>query len=79
MIMIPPNVMSLINDGLDCWMTPLEAAIYTGATPAEVVYALVGKELVGVQTPGGGLTDCLLARDELDKWKERRVSAELHA
>lgn len=77
--MIPTNMTSLLDDGLRCWMTPLEAAVYTGASPAEVLYALLGEELAGVQTPGGGLTDCLLARDELDQWLERRVGARLSA
>ena len=63
---------SLIDDGMRLWMTPLEAAVYTGASPAEVLRALISDDLAGVQTPGGGLTDCLLARDELDQWLERR-------
>ena len=79
MIMIPTNVTSLIDDGLRCWMTPLEAATYTGATPAEVVYALLGKELAGLRTPGGGLTDCLLARDDLDRWLADRVTVDASA
>ena len=78
--MTPQYINSLINDGMRCWMTPLEAAIYTGAAPAEVLRALLSHDLAGVATPGGGLTDCLLARDDLDQWLARRhVRAELSA
>jgi hypothetical protein len=62
----------LIDDGQDCWMTPDEAAVYTRTGGLAVTRALLVRELTGVRIPAGGVTDCLMAKADLDRWMARR-------
>jgi catechol-2,3-dioxygenase len=63
----------LIDDGSDCWMNPAEAAAYTGASRHAVTHALYIKDLPGVRIPAGSVTDCLVARSDLDEWVNKRA------
>jgi excisionase family DNA binding protein len=74
----PPFAMR-IDDGRDCWMTPAEAAVYTGIASAAVTRAVRARELGGVETPSGRLTDFLVAKGDLDRWVEQRRNQALRA
>jgi excisionase family DNA binding protein len=73
--MTSPRMALLIDAGTDCWMNPAEAASYTGAGRHAVTHALFVGELPGVRIPAGSLTDCLIAKSDLDEWVARRQSA----
>ena len=69
--MHPSFLRSLVDDGSHCWMTPPEAAVYTGTSTPTVTRALLNRELIGSPTPGGRLRDSLVARADLDRWMDR--------
>jgi excisionase family DNA binding protein len=74
--MTPAYIKSLLDDGQRCWMTIAEAASYTGASPADVVQAVLRGDLVGESPPGGGALDRLIARHDVEQWMDRRMLGE---
>jgi hypothetical protein len=74
MVMTPRlSLISRIDDGSDCWMNPVEAAVYTRTSIDAVKGALLAGDLEGAPIPGGGLADSLAARRDLDRWVARRI------